>query len=375
MSGSKILFNASNLHVGGGVQVAVSIITEWIHGKIDLTGIDIWVSSEIHQNLVKTQINVTSLQSYRVVNTYGASILWSKIRYEFEKYLVIYTLYGPFYSLNRNQYNIVGFAQAWLLEYSEPLFKEMSLFRRTYKRLFFSIQKFFFRRSNILVVEHEYLVRHLEKSGIANKESVLINRNCVSSIYLNKNLWSTLNVVVQECNDSCKKIAYLGRNYPHKNTKILPYIAKELKAKYNCNIMFYVTFTDAEWKETSDFFKAHTINVGELYVHQCPTYFDQMDAVIFPSRLECFSATPLEALMMGKILFASDMDFNREICGNHAIYFDHENPTHASDKIHQCLFLQEDGVNAIDERINHALAFSNPQDRAMKTYEILKNHL
>ena len=54
---------------------------------------------------------------------------------------------------------------------------------------------------------------------------------------------------------------------------------------------------------------------------QCPSYFKELDGIILPSLLECFSATPLEALIMGKPIFLSDRQFNKDVVGDFYFYF------------------------------------------------------
>ena len=62
-----------------------------------------------------------------------------------------------------------------------------------------------------------------------------------------------------------------------------------------------------------------------------------MDAIIFPSLLECFSATPLEAMAMEKPFFASDREFIRDVCSDYALYFDPEDPISAANVINDYL--------------------------------------
>ena len=60
-------------------------------------------------------------------------------------------------------------------------------------------------------------------------------------------------------------------------------------------------------------FKKKVISLGELSINQCPDFYNNMDMIFFPSNLECFSATPLEALYMKKSIVCSDLPFNKNI--------------------------------------------------------------
>ena len=97
-----------------------------------------------------------------------------------------------------------------------------------------------------------------------------------------------------------------------------------------------------------------------------------MDAIIFPSLLECFSATPLEAMAMGKPVFVSDTPFNRDVCGDYGIYFNPHDSSEAAFKIYEffnkSFDFQQDFLRSARE---HALNFSSPTGRAIRYIEII----
>ena len=169
-------------------------------------------------------------------------------------------------------------------------------------------------------------------------------------------------------------IGFVGRDYPHKNTNLFPQIKKRLHDSHDIDVDFYVTFNATEWAATTEFFRASINNVGVLYSAQCPTFYQQMDAVIFPSFLECFSATPLEALVMEKPLFASDRGFIRDVCGDYAWYFNPENPVEAAHLIATYVNKHKghDGARLAAAR-QHVIQFSNARQRAMDYLEIMRN--
>ena len=136
-------------------------------------------------------------------------------------------------------------------------------------------------------------------------------------------------------------------------------------------VLFYVTLTDQEWKSCSREFKEVCVNVGELKISQCPHFYQSMDAMIFPSLLECFSSMPLETMFMKKPLFASDRPFNREICGPHANYFDPLSPIDAADKIFNVFSNNYPKLEDLCKAQEHAINFSSPKKRAKKYLDLL----
>ena len=133
-----------------------------------------------------------------------------------------------------------------------------------------------------------------------------------------------------------------------------------------------MTFTDEEWTHCSDFFKQHVFNLGQISVAECPSFYNAMDAIVFPSLLESFSATPLEAMVMRKILFASNKGFNRDICGEFAIYFDPLNAEDLALKIANFVALtQSEQHEHIEKAFKHAVNFSSAKERAIKLLNLL----
>jgi glycosyltransferase involved in cell wall biosynthesis len=164
------------------------------------------------------------------------------------------------------------------------------------------------------------------------------------------------------------RIGFIGRNYAHKNTRIFPEIINILHQKHGIHCNIYVTFTDQEWNECDEVFRSLVFNVGPLFVAQCPNFYRAMNAIIFPSLLECFSATPLEAMAMERPLFASDRQFNHDICAEHAYYFDPMNPEDAAEKISSNIEYSPERIKRARE---HALSFSNARERAKKYLDLL----
>ena len=119
-------------------------------------------------------------------------------------------------------------------------------------------------------------------------------------------------------------------------------------------------------------FKKKVISLGELSINQCPDFYNNMDMIFFPSNLECFSATPLEALYMKKSIVCSNLPFNKNIIGNFGVYFEPNDPVSAAEKIASTLKKHN------DEQLKEAkkFVFSNfkSEDR-FKIYinTILKN--
>lgn len=368
---NRVLINMSNIHGGGALQVATSFISELLHIERPNWDVTVLISNEIAFNF-NSQALINSDWGIKILNTYGIKSLVSSLNVLQRQYDVVFTLFGPKYTLYKAKVDIVGFAQLWILELDNPIMLSLSLYSRINLRIKYFLQECFFRRADHLIVELDHVKKSLSEKNIFSSDHISVVYNTFSSLYLDSNLWR--NVVVNR-NEYEVAIGYLTRDYSHKNIKILPRVAKILNYHYKMPVKFYLSLNSSEWSNYQQAFGELGETVGALSVFQCPKFYEQMDAVIFPSLLECFSATPSEAMVMKKPLFASDRNFVRDVCQEHAIYFD---PLSA-ENIAYVIFSYFNGVRKSDWELekarNHALAFSNARQRAQDYLRIIQQHL
>lgn len=373
MRNKLALINASNLHQGGGVQVAISFLHEISLLNEDLKSIHVIVSTEVNQGLIYLNINTSVFGDYYVFDSFGLKAFISGLNSRISKYDLVFTIFGPNYLIRHAKYEIVGFAQPWILNFNNPISKSMSFFSRVILKIKFELQWLFFLRADHYIVELEHVKKDLNCSKGISNTSISVVHNTVSSLYKNKDSWSS---IVINKNDAKIALGIVSRDYPHKNIKILPYVAEFLKERYSLDIHFYVTLNDIEWAKKDDYFKKYVSNVGSLTPDQCPSFYEQMDGIIFPSLLECFSATPLEAMAMYKPLFASDRGFVRDVCADYAIYFDPLDINDIAFKIANYFNDEKaDYTNFLQNAREHALNFSTAENRASEYLKIIRQNL
>lgn len=365
-----VLINASNLHGGGGLQVATSVICE-IASRRDVEGpLNLYVSSAVERNLDTRLLRAASHVSYEAVDVRG--LRWNlTARHGMDAFSTVFTLFGPLYRWWTPFRSIVGFAQAWIIYPNNECYQRMPFFERLKTRLKFWVQAQFFKRADILVVELEHVKEGLVRELGFPADRIHVVHNCLSSLYGDEALWQ--DVAMPEP-DGHLRLGFVGRNYSHKNTGIFPEVAAILRQVHGINARFYVTFTDDEWRSCSPEFREACINIGPLAVAQCPSFYRGVDAVVFPSLLECFSATPLEAMAMEKPLFASDRPFNRDICDQHAHYFDPLSAASAAEAIARVFVKGGPDASALSAARDHAFGFSSAPERAQKYLALLTSN-
>lgn len=363
-----VLINASNLHVGGGVQVATSFINEASKYRGISNKISVISSTKVDENLRSIGCDFTKFKNYKVRDVRGFRFGDLKFYRELNRFDTVFTIFGPLYSWKKSFISIVGFAQPWIIYPSNECLKTLSFLDIWRTRFKYWTQGVFFKRADALVVELDHVkdgvVQHL---GI-QRDKVHVVSNCLSSVYHDPKVWKQVSLPHL---DGELRLGFLGRNYSHKNTAIFPAISNELRRTYNIKVKFFVTFTESEWQACSPAFREVSINIGPLRVDQCPAFYKALDAVVFPSLLECFSATPLEAMAMEKPLIASDRPFNRDVCQEHAHYFDPLSPISAARAIAQVFANGGPDKAALHAARTHAFKFFSAKQRAEKYLALL----
>ncbi len=357
----NFLVNASNLHVGGGVQVATSAICEFTSFPDASSQVHVLASSAVDRNLRSANAQLDSLASYRVHNSRGITSLWQDLPIPINHYDAVLTVFGPLYLRRQPIPSVVGFAQPWIIYPDNEIGRQLPWAKRMQQRFKYWLQARFFARADILIVELEHVREGLVSQGVAQRQKIRVVHNTLSALYSNNSVWQPVQVPVTPADI---RLGFVGRNYPHKNTAIFPAVHEHLRVRHGIEARFYVTFTLDEWAACSPSFRACCVNVGALDVSQCPPFYQALDGVIFPSLLECFSATPLEAMAMERPLFASDRPFIRDVCGPHAHYFDPMDAASAANCIAAYFKSEDPRASALVAAREHALSFSNPTNRA-----------
>lgn len=364
----RVLINASNIHGGGALQVAISFLTEMIESEECFENVTFLISSKIASEIT-TDVARNSIFEIVIWDGNGFNSYFSKLNIIQSNFDVVFTLFGPKYTIFKAKLDIVGFAQPWIINSDNAISRSLGFLELVKSRLKFKIQEYFFLRSDHLIVELEHVKKSLvDKFGV-REQSISVVYNTISSLYYNKDRWAPVEI---ELKPNCFSIGLVSRGYPHKNIGILSSVAKILKDKYKLSVMFYFTLTDSEWAMYQSDFDGTGCTVGPLTVYQCPSFYQKMDAVIFPSLLECFSATPLEALFMEKPLFASDRGFVKDVCKDYAIYFDPEDSSSIASSIANFLGCGNPEINRTAAK-DYIMNFSNSKARCNSYIDIIKN--
>lgn len=360
----KILINTANLHCGGGVQVAASFISELAtllsQGYLEqLVSFDLICSNTVYKNL-DPSLDISNFGTVNIVDIKG----WRRPNRStiklFSGYDNCFTLFGPLYFKPKCKKHICGFAQAWISYPNNLAFKQLSFLHKIRSYIKFEIQWQFFKRSDFLIVEQEHVKIALIKNRSYPSSKVGIANNCISSVFLDD---AKDRIFFRRENI---KLGFLGRAYTHKNLGILKNVSSILKSEYGVDHQIILTLDDNEMKGLGFDDIKEFKSVGPLKVSECPDFYHKIDALIFPSLLECFSATPIEAMAMRVPVIASNLPFVRDTCNQFAIYFDPLDPQSIATSITTTFGDLSETKSRVELAYNYVVSMPNSTDRAKK---------
>lgn len=363
----KILINASNLHNGGGVQVASSFISELtkLSDVTELKNYSVVCSSAVYNNL-ENKLDFSKLNSFDIINIRGYSKPKSHENKFFLGFDKCFTIFGPVYFNIDVSQHICGFAQPWIAYPNNLAYDKLNLIDKLKNRFKFNVQSLFFRRYSKLVVEANHVKEALLDLGFSN--SIEVVSNCTSAVFDDPTSWQTLKADTRQ---TVPKLGFIGRYYPHKNIDILREVDHILKDTYNFDCDFLFTLSEEEMHLCGFSGLNNFKTVGEITSSQCPEFYKSIDALIFPSLLECFSASPIEAMKMRVPILGSRLPFVTDFCGDTAYYFDPLDPHNIASVIYDAFSDKVKMSKMICEFDTIVATLPSAKDRALRYIELL----
>ena len=356
----RLIINASNLVVGGGVQVAVSIIEELKRFRNHTFMIFLSMP-------VKNQIDVSSFpDNFEFVSFPSPAALKSrravvKAMRGCERAFApdaVLSVFGPAY-WRPLAVHICGFALPWLIYPESPAHALLGVREKCRNWL---IKKYkwwhFIREVDYIWCEttdvRDRLVRYY---GFPAKRIAVISNS--HSAHFTP--YSTISD--RQVSDGIFKLLTVSAYYPHKNLEVIKQIIPYLSGKLS--FCFLLTIPVEVYERIFDpAERAYVKTLGPVPAADCPRLYLETDAVFLPSLMECFSANYPEAMVMKRPILTSNLGFAKVLLQDAAVYFD---PLHARD-IAEKIFELSRNTGLRDDLVKKGLArlaeFSNSAERA-----------
>ena len=333
------------------------------------------ISSQVNKNLTSLGADFRKFSEFYVEDVYGFQLPFNKLPVIVSCYDAVFTIFGPTYFIINHDCHVMGLANPYLVYQKNPISSNFNLFYSVLHNIKCSLQIFCFSRAAALLVELPNIKTELELNPNTKLPPIYVVSSAVDEVYFKTKKWMTV-PKGYEFEVNALKFGVIAKNYPHKNLKIFPFVRSILKEKYGIESEFYVALDPDEWASTSDFFKDSVRNIGPLSLDQCPDFYNHLDAVVFPTLLECFSAVLLETMLMKKPLFSSNFSFIRDVCGSHCNYFDPFSAKDIAEKIFHFYSLPaKKQLSLLESAHNHALTYPDARSRANSYLGVIQDVL
>lgn len=318
----RVLINAANLHQGGGVAVAASVISE--AAQLTAAGdVTVLASNAVHRNLEELGAATDRFGSYAVHDMRGLSALWKRAPVDRQDFDAVVNVFGPVYDVPLARGSVMGFAQGWIAFPDNALVQRMAYWSRLRVQAKYFVQSLFFLLPAQLVVEQDSIAAALGSRRILRRKETRVVSNTVDEVFWRPELWEPVSLPGEPTRI---RLGVVARNYPHKNLETLGDVRRLLREQHLVESDVFVTLTPEEWAAAPSQFRQEVINIGPLTLPQSASFTSQLDAVVFPTLLECFSATPIEARAVGTPLFSTDLPTIRDTVGDYPTYMDSSDP-------------------------------------------------
>jgi len=325
----KLIINTSNLVIGGGIQVALSVLSEL--KNYSKNGYHIFISSEVEKQLEIESFGSNfrfysiPISPSKIQTRKGVLKKLSSLEYEIQPD-VVFTIFGPSYWKPKS-IHVQGFADGWCYHSDSIAFNILSIKERIKRRLLNFYKNYYIKKhSDFLIVETNVAKRNIVNYLKIRDRDIFVVGNTYGSHFDNY-----VEVITVPKPDVFNLIT-ISAYYKHKNLTIINEVIKVLKEKSAIQFKFHLTINEEIFKHEFGS-NPNVINYGPVSNEQCPLKYAECDALFLPTLLETFTASYPEAMKMNKPILTSDLDFAKDICKNAAIYFDPMSAEAIADKI------------------------------------------
>lgn len=368
-----LLVNTATTLKGGGVQVALSFLEECKNfqdheyhvilskGLSDLLKIESFPSNfTFHEIGYRPSQRVFSIQS----RDHFFRELEDKVKPD-----VVFTTSGPAYWRPKAPH-LVGYNLPHYIYPESPYFQIVPFYEKLKWKLKGRFLLHFFKKeADAFVVQTDDVNQRLKAWMDANK--VFTVTNTCSTLYFSPKKFSDK---LPPHGENEFRFLTLSSYYPHKNIEIIREIIDSIETDYFKNVRFVVTMQEEEYIKIFPVkYRKFVYNTGPIPVAECPSLYEECDAVFLPTLLECFSAAYPEAMAMEKPIITSDLGFAISICDNAALYFNPLQPDEAVDQIKNLISSKSLVENLISNGEKRLEKFDNATQRAQKYLNICES--
>lgn len=369
----KLLINTATTSKGGGVQVALSFIDEC--KKYPEHQFHVILAENIIGSIEEERYP-QNFNFYRIGYRPAKRVFSFKTRTQLFRTLedniqpdAVFTTTGPAYWRPQAPH-LVGYNLPHYIYPESPYFQKISLSKKMKWKLKGCLLKYFFKKeADAFVVQTDDVNKRLRK-WINGGNVYTVTNTFGSHFFEHKQVKNKLPKPRKEE----FRFLTLSSFYPHKNFGIFRNIIDFLGSEGNHKIRFVVTLPKADFnREFPNKYREFIYNTGPIPVDECPSLYQECDAMFLPTLLECFSASYPEAMVMKKPILTSNLAFARSICKDAALYFHPLNAKEAAEKMLELNENEKMRLTLAQKGKKRLKELDTSQQRAKKYLDICKN--
>jgi len=242
----------------------------------------------------------------------------------------VFTVFGPSYWRPQVPH-VCGWARGYDIYTDSPFYGlvppleklKLSLLRKLHRRMFRL-------DADTLFVESEDARERLQR--VFPKKRIEVVGNTYHQIFEHPELQEELPLPPFDG----ATLLTLSANYPHKNLRIIPSVARYLKEKHpDFRFRFVVSQPPEVLGLPAAEIPDWLLPLGVVSIRKCPSLYRQSTAMFLPTLVECFTASYPEAMRMRVPVVTADLSFAHGICGEAAEFFSPMDPASAGEAIYR----------------------------------------
>lgn len=281
----------------------------------------------------------------------------------------VISIFGPCYWTPKARH-IMGFANGYYLYEDTPFFEQWKEHRTLKYKLKKKFHKYLLKKeADMYWVETNDSKLRLARFVDKDTSKIIVATNNASNYFNEKsNTASDISLPAKKY----FRLVYISGYYPHKNFEIIPAIISILNER-NFKVEFIVTIPDEDFNRVFNVVRDHVHNLGPIHPKDCPQVYDSGEAVFVPTLLETFTAIYPEAMISNKPIITTDLSFANDLCHNAALFFKHDDPFDAAEKIISIMTAPELRSKLTENGRFRQKEFDTPEQRFEKVLSKLLN--
>lgn len=366
----KLIINTASADRGGSIQVALSFLEEC--KGITEHQYFVFLSPNLNKQVDTTSFpenfrfyKMDQRPSSRVFSMRPMSRLFSKLESEIQPDCV-FTTSGPAYWRPRAPH-LIGYNLPHYIYRDSPFWQRVNFRDRLSFNLKGLLIRWFFRRDgDAYVVQTDDVNERLEH--FLGKVGAHTVSNTCSSVYRARKIFPDKLPLRREGEFRVLTVSAL---YIHKNLEIIREVVSELRLLGLSGVKFILTIPQSDYDTVfGDDYLSEVITVGPVSSVECPSLYEECDAMFLPTLLECFSASYPEAMMMQKPILTSNLGFARTVCGESALYFDPLDAADIANKFEALISSSDRQASLVKLGVERVEQFNSPRQRALAFLEL-----